>query len=124
MINRHLSSSKTIESEYFQIIEKIILNKYESKNLELGQIKYFYIQNTNNIGNIIKKYLSDFSFFIFTKNKGKLIDITKDNNYIFVTNKIYELKTLKNNEEIKIMNNTPIMFCYSDVPLELKNDEN
>ena len=39
-------------------------------------------------------------------------------------NKIYELKTVKNNEGIKIMNNTPIMFCYSDVPLKLKNDEN
>ena len=120
-IKRKLPSSKTIESKYFQQIEKIITNKYESTNLVSEQIKYFYIQNT--IGNKIKDYLSDFSFFIFTKNKGKTIDIDKNNNYIFVMNTIYELKTSIINEGIKLVKNTPIMFCYSDVPIRIKNNK-
>ena len=91
----------------------------------MQQFKFFYIKNINNIGNIFKKYLTNFSLLIFTNTKDDSIDIQNDNNYIFAMNKTYELKTtLVINKEIKINNNNQIMFCYSEFPLELKIDKN
>ena len=117
-IDQNLKSSQTIGDEYYEKINKIIQNKYEPKNVTKEQFKYFDLK----VGNIIKNYLTDFSFLIFTKSKKSSIGKKVNNKYIFAMNKTYELKSLEISNETKIGSNDTIMFCYSEVPLELINN--
>ena len=83
-----------------------------------------YAKNKN-----ILNYLSDFSFCIFIGIKGEDRDEDEDKDkyiYIYFNNSTYDCIENKTNSILKIKSSDikQILFCYSSIPLAIKNSEN
>ena len=129
IIDKNISSSQVLK-DYNEYIKKLFKNKYDSSELSEDQFRYFnlqyklYAKNKN-----ILNYLSDFSFCIFIGIKGEDKDEDEDKDkyiYIYFNNSTYDCIENKTYSILKIKSSDikQILFCYSSIPLAIKNSEN
>ena len=122
LINNNLQFSQPIKKDDFNTIKNIIQNKYEKTDITENQFKYFNFTITNQIGDYITNYLTEFCFLIIniTKNEN---DKKIDHSYMFAFGNTYELKDFKIIKPFKISKNLNIKFFYSKKPLKLIKNE-
>ena len=118
LINSNLKNSKKLKKEDFEIIEKLIKNKHDQKDIDENQFKYFDLKINNGIGNYINDFLTEFCFLIADFKNAKF---NKKINYncLFFLGKTYELAKFQLINSLKIVNNSKIKFVYSKTPLEV-----
>ena len=118
LINTNLKNSKQIEKEDFEIIKKLIKNKYDQKDIDESQFKYFDLKINNGVGYLINDFLTEFCFLIADFKNAKF---NKKINYncLFFLGKIYELEKFQIINSLKIVNNSKVKFVYSKTPLEV-----
>ena len=116
IIDDKLNESKELK-DYNEYIKHLFKNKYDDKEFNSEQFKYFEIPNPIFEKNkIILNYLSEFSFLIFIGNKGEKIYV-HFNKLTYNCRKKFEnfiLKSIKKDID-------QILFCYSSIPLAIKN---
>ena len=118
LINSNLKNSKKLKKEDFEIIKKLIKNKYDQKDIDESQFKYFDLKINNGIGYHINDFLTEFCFLIANFKNAKF-NKKIDYNCLFFLGKTYDLAKFKIINSLKIENNSKIKFFYSKTPLEV-----
>ena len=117
-INSNLKYSKQIEKKDFDIIKNLLKNKYEPKDIDEQQFKYFELTITGQIGHYIADYITEFCFIITDIKKTKFNKKINYDCFIFL-DKFYDLKKFQIIDSLKIMSNSKIKLVYSKTPLEV-----
>ncbi len=116
IIDEKIGSSNVLR-DYNENIEALFKNKYDDSKFSEDQFQYFEIKyDIFNKNKKILDYLTDFSFIIIIENKRLNIFI-HFNRTSYNCTKNYEKTVFKQAKKATYQ----ILFCFSSVPLALKN---
>ena len=116
IIDENIKLSQELK-DHIEFIKKLFINKYDNSEFSPNQFRYFELKYSLFEKNKkLLNYLSDFSFLIFN-------GIKEENIFIYFNESTYNC--MKNNAKCTLKltkkDTSQILFCYSSVPLSIKN---